>query len=478
MALERHTALRSLPAVHRLLALEEAQNLLREYPDSMRTQAIGQVLQGLREVWEGHVPDEVWWTRETEPDCILRRARDLLSKRFTPHLRPVLNLTGTVIHTNLGRAPLSERALNAVMAVAKGYSNLEYDVPTGERGSRHDHVGQLLCERTGAEAALVVNNNAAAVLLVLQEMASGGEAIVSRGQLVEIGGSFRIPDIMRASGVTLVEVGATNKTKLQDYESALTAQTKLVLKVHTSNFRMIGFTEQPELSQLVERAHSHKIPVYEDLGSGALFDYERVGIGDEPTVGHSVACGVDVVSFSGDKLLGGAQAGIIVGKDEWISRMKKNALARALRVDKMTLAALEATLLAHVDDTLAQHEIPVVRMLTESYEQVADRCHRVYTQLCAQPEVDSQFTLELSDDESTIGGGALPGETLRTRTMRLSSCSVSAQELADGLRTVPTIPVVSRISKDAVILDARTLLPTQVSELVQSVVEFAKSLHS
>jgi L-seryl-tRNA(Ser) seleniumtransferase len=487
MSLDRNTALRSLPAVHRLLSFPEAEELFAGYPESMRTEAIGEVLDVLRQTWGAEMTGEASWRNQAQPVQILLRARAILDRKLTPHLRPVLNLTGTVIHTNLGRAPLSARAVDAVRAVAEGYSNLEYDLETGERGSRHVHAEQLLCDLTGAEAALVVNNNAAAVFLVLKVMAAGGEAILSRGQLVEIGGSFRIPDIMRESGVQLVEVGTTNKTRLSDYEFAIAEETKLVVKVHTSNFRMVGFTEQPPLDQLVSLVHQSGIPVYEDLGSGSLFDYVKSGVGDEPTVRNSVACGVDVVSFSGDKLLGGAQAGIIVGNTAWIERMKKHPLTRALRVDKMTLAALEATLLAQRDNELARAEIPVIRMLTESYEAVAARSQEVYERLRAAlgarltGSAGAAFVMELGDDASTVGGGALPGITLPTNVIRISSHrgaggGVSAQELADLLRTQPDIPVVARIGNDTVILDVRTLLPGQEQSLVEGVASVLASL--
>lgn len=455
--------------------MAQAQGIFLGYPESMHTRVIGQALAVLRHTWEDAVPDEDWWARETQPNAILRHAHMLLNRQLQLHLRPVLNLTGTVIHTNLGRAPLSARAVDAVRSVAQGYSNLEYDLEHGDRGSRHAHVEQLVCDLTGAEAALVVNNNAAAAFLVLKEMASGGEAIVSRGQLVEIGGSFRVPDIMRESGVSLVEVGTTNKTRLSDYETAVSAQTRLVVRVHTSNFRIIGFTEQPELADLVETSHRCDIPVYEDLGSGALFDYTRVGVGDEPTIRHSVACGVDVVSFSGDKLLGGAQSGIIVGKQAWIQRMKKNPLTRALRVDKMTLAALEATLVAHTDEDLARTEIPVIRMLTESYASIAARCQSVYAALCGTEPIMANLTLEVADDVSRIGGGALPEVTLPTRVIRLFSNTVSAQTLTDQLRGLP-LPVVARIAHDAVVLDVRTLLPGQERDLVGSIESLVRQI--
>lgn len=472
--MDKQTAFRHLPAVHKVLALPELQEQLGEFPSSVVSKTVADVLDELREVFLKTNPSEAWWMEQTTPQAILARTKQVVGRTFTPHLETVLNLTGVVIHTNLGRAPLSDRAVRAVTQVAGSYSNLEYDLVDGRRGSRHAHVEQRLCELTGAEAALVVNNNAAAVFLVLRELARGGEGIVSRGQLVEIGGSFRIPEIMRESGVDLVEVGTTNKTKLTDYENAISENTKLVLRVHTSNFRILGFTEQPSLERLVELAHSHDLPVFEDLGSGALFNYAAHGVGDDPTIQASVQAGVDVLSFSGDKLLGGAQAGIIVGRKRYIERLKKNQLTRALRVDKMTLAALEATLISHLDEGLSRTEVPVVRMLTESESELHDRCLQVYHAIQADPLVARAFEITMVRESSAVGGGALPLESLPSWVIRIRSKGFGANVLLDDLRTVPRPRIVGRIVDDAVVLDVRTLLPHEPPQLVAGLQKVAE----
>ncbi|MCL6515950.1 L-seryl-tRNA(Sec) selenium transferase [Alicyclobacillus sp.] len=472
MTFHRQSALRALPAVHRLLAEPAVREKLADLPSALRVSVLQEALAELRAMWAGDGPAEDVWARETGAEAIAARARRAADRKLSPRLRPVLNLTGTVLHTNLGRAPLPPRAIRAVTAVAAGYSNLEYDLASGARGSRHEHVEARLVALCGAEAALVVNNNAAAVLLVLSALAAGGEAVVSRGQLVEIGGSFRIPDVMAQAGVRLVEVGATNRTHLADYERAITPETRVLVRVHTSNYRLIGFTAQPALGELADLAHRHGLPLYEDLGSGALFDFAARGVGDEPTVSFSLRSGVDVVTFSGDKLLGSAQAGIIAGAARWLEPMRKHPLMRALRPDKLTLAALDATLSLYLDDDLAKAEIPVVRMLTEPYEAVARRCREIANRLSPLlAEVDVR--LEEVDVTSRVGGGALPQVELPSRAIRLTSPRMRAGRLFDDLRTVPAVPVVGRIEQDAVILDVRTLLPGQEAQLVDSVAEAA-----
>lgn len=475
MALDRRAAFRGLPAIHRLLGDPAVREALAPIPGGLWVPALQDALAELRAMWAAGSPDPAVWAKETTTEAIAARARGLADRKLAAHLRPVLNLTGTVLHTNLGRAPLSKRAIAAICAVAEGYSNLEFDLASGERGSRHVHVERRLQALCGAEAALVVNNNAAAVLLVLSALAAGGEAVVSRGQLVEIGGSFRIPDVMAQAGVRLVEVGATNKTHLADFERAITPQTRLLVRVHTSNYRIVGFTEQPSLGELAALAHRNGLALYEDLGSGAFFDFAARGIGDEPTVAASLRAGVDVVTFSGDKLLGSAQAGIIAGAARWIEPMRKHPLMRALRPDKLTLAALDATLAAYSDEAWAAEEIPVVRMLTESYESVATRCRALAERLRSTMEA-AQVRLEEADVASRVGGGALPQVELPSRALRLRAAHVSAQQLFDDLRTVPAVPVVGRLAQDAVLLDVRTLLPGQEDILVHSVEAVAAHL--
>lgn len=495
--MDKTEMLRHLPAVHRLLAAEEAKVLLQEYPSTVVRIAFGEELQRLREYilaveqqgdseidkssserpGSNHLAPVPQWVSQLEIAAIVRRVAEHLAQKYAPSLRPVLNLTGVVIHTNLGRAPLSARALQSVVEVAKGYSTLEFQVEDGVRSSRHVHVERRICDMTGAEAALVVNNNAAAVFLVLQEMAKGGQAIVSRGQLVEIGGAFRVPDIMAQSGVELVEVGTTNKTRLHDYERAIGERTRLFVRVHTSNFRIVGFTEEPDLVSLAQLSHRYQIPLFEDLGSGALFDYAERGVGDEPTVAASIAAGVDIVTFSGDKLLGGAQAGIVVGRRSYIDRMKKHPLLRALRPDKMTLAALEATLLDH-QRPHPEMDIPVLRMLTESVRDLRQRAQAVVELLDEHRQSMGVLDFEVCENIAKVGGGALPLVELPSVAIRIVSEQVGATSLSRLLRTVPDIPIIARIEDDAVWLDVRTLLPGQERLLAEGLADVSRSLVS
>jgi len=376
-------------------------------------------------------------------------------------LRSVINATGVILHTNLGRAPLNADALQHIRATALGYCNLEFDIAAGERGKRDVHVDRLfrrLLDTGQTIATVVVNNNAAAVLLGLNSLAEGGEVIVSRGELVEIGGSFRIPDVMAKSGAILREVGTTNRTRISDYERAISDKTRLLLRVHRSNFQITGFTEQPSLADLVKLGHRRGIPVMEDLGSGALFDLRSVGVSGEPGVTDSIAAGVDVVSYSGDKLLGGPQAGILSGKKETIARIRSNPLFRALRVDKLTYAALEATLLAYVRQD--HDSIPVVRMMRTTQAEIASRAEELVQKLHGP-----KLKTETLDGESVVGGGAAPGATLPTRLIAISIQGLTTDELAAGLRESEP-PVISRIEEGRVLLDLRTVFPEQEPALI------------
>lgn len=381
-----------------------------------------------------------------------------------PSLRRVINATGIIVHTNLGRSVLSEAAVKAVTEVSTHYSTLEYDVESGERGSRHVHCEELICKLTGAEAAMAVNNNAAAVVLGISALASGREAIVSRGQLVEIGGSFRVPDIMRESGATMVEVGTTNKTHLRDYENAITPQTGLMLKVHSSNYRVVGFTAEVDIPELVELGAAHGIPVMEDQGSGVLVDLRKYGLPYEPTVAESVAKGASVVSFSGDKLLGGPQAGILAGRFDVIQRLKKHPLARALRLDKMTLAALETTLRAYLDEERAIREIPTLRMLTmplaDSRELAAGLASRIVE------AVGTGATVDVLDDIARAGGGSLPITDIATAVVAIAPSGISAAKLETLLRCGAEPAVIARVKDDRLLLDPRTLVNAQEHDLV------------
>jgi L-seryl-tRNA(Ser) seleniumtransferase len=389
-----------------------------------------------------------------------------MERESRPSLRPVINATGVIINTNLGRSPLSRAALAAIQEVAGGYSNLEYDLEAGERDSRHTHVAALLCELTGAEAALVTNNNAAAVLLALSTLAGGREVIISRGQLVEIGGGFRVPDVMRQSGCQLIEVGTTNRTRLADYEAALSERTAMLLTVHPSNFRLVGFVETASTAALSELAHRHGLPVMDDLGSGCLLRSERYGLGHEPMPQESITAGADVVCFSGDKLLGGPQAGIIVGKADVIQRIARHPLMRAVRIDKMTLAALEATL-RHYQREEAVTNIPIWQMIAATPAALASRATRWASQLQKQG-----IMARTRRGESTVGGGSLPGETLPTTLLALDAGRVPfpLDELAQRLRT-RKIPIVARIQHDTLLLDPRTVLKEQDREVVVALVE-------
>lgn len=388
---------------------------------------------------------------------IEEEAATRLSASFTPSLRPVINATGVIIHTNLGRAPLSERAIRRIEDVAAGYSNLEYDVDAGRRGQRHTHAERLICQLTGADAACVVNNNAAATLLTLAALAAGREAIVSRGELVEIGGGFRVPDVMAQSGAILREVGTTNRTRTADYAAAISDRTAVILRVHPSNFRIEGFTERPALRELIALGRRFDIPVIDDLGSGLLEYTAATALRDEPTIADTILEGATVVMFSGDKLLGGPQAGIIAGERTAIEKIRRHPLMRALRVDKMTYAALEATLIAYAADDLAG--IPVWQMLHASAEDIANRARPLAGVLRI-----GDFEADVIDGESTIGGGSAPGATLPTALLRLRHRSRSANILEQQLRQLEP-PVIARIQDGCVVLDLRTVLPHQDAQL-------------
>jgi len=391
-------------------------------------------------------------------------------------LLPLVNATGVILHTNLGRAPLAAAALDHVRTTASAYSNLEFDLETGERGKRDVHVDRLFRKlldavegRTSPAAStaistIVVNNNAAAVLLALNSLAEGGEVIVSRGELIEIGGSFRIPEVMSKSSATLREVGTTNRTRIADYERAINDRTRLLLRVHRSNFEITGFTEQPGLDELVALAHRRNLPLMEDLGSGALFDLRSVGINSEPGVLDSLRTGVDVVTYSGDKLLGGPQAGLISGRADLVARMRSNSLFRALRVDKLTYAVLEATLLAYVK---RDHDaVPVLRMMRLSKDEIARRAETIISGVESSQAKSAHLKLELLDGESVIGGGAAPSAILPTRLIALTHADLSADELSARLRANAP-PIIARVEEGRVLIDLRTVFPEQDAVLAE-----------
>ncbi|HZO76135.1 MAG TPA: L-seryl-tRNA(Sec) selenium transferase [Ktedonobacteraceae bacterium] len=458
MAIEKNQ-LRFLPSVDELLQSLTGQRLAARFSRSLTLTAIrASIAQARAAILDGAACPPA--------DALLATAEHLLEEQQRPQLRPVINATGVIINTNLGRAPLSLEALQAIEQVAHGYSNLEYDLQAGTRGSRHTHVAALLRELTGAEAALVTNNNAAAVLLSLSALAAGREVVISRGQLVEIGGGFRVPDVMRQSGCQLVEVGTTNRTRVGDYEAAITARTALLLAVHPSNFLITGFTESTPVRSLAELAHGRELLLMEDLGSGCLLNSEQYGLAHEPTPQESLAAGADVVCFSGDKLLGGPQAGILLGKAETIAQIARHPLMRAVRIDKMTLAALEATL-RHYQRGEATIHIPIWQMISVTPEQLAERAATWIAQLQSRG-----VTAHVQRGESTVGGGSLPGETLPTYLLALDAAHlpVPVEELARRLRS-RAVPVVARILRDTLLLDPRTVLKEQDHMVVQALVE-------
>ena len=376
-------------------------------------------------------------------------------------LRPVINASGVILHTNLGRAPLAREAVEHLAEVATRYSNLEYDLEAGERGKRDVHTERLLCQILGAEKALLVNNNAAAVLLALNTLAEGTEVIVSRGELIEIGGSFRIPEVCAKSGAILREVGTTNRTRIDDYAAAINERTCLLLRVHPSNFRIVGFTARPSLAEFVELAQKHNLISMEDLGSGCLIDLSTKGIRDEPTATASLKAGVDVVTFSGDKLLGGPQAGILAGKREFLERIRKNPLFRALRVDKLTIAALEATIALYLQGKT--QAIPALRMIQLSRQAIHQRAACLAERISAHP----QFSARVQDGDSLIGGGSTPAQALPTALLAVTHSRHSAQELERFLRQ-NSPPVIARVEQDALLLDLRTVFEEQDEELIRA----------
>lgn len=452
--------LRKIPKVDELLTLAEETGRMAAMTDIIPPAAVRDAIRDELEALRGNILAGDL-TELPEKKAILDAACTRAYGEQCSSLRRVVNGTGVVLHTNLGRSLLSWQAVSAVEEVARNYSTLEYDVDSGSRGSRHDHIDNLLASVTGAEAAMVVNNNAAAVLLILSAMGKGGEVITSRGELVEIGGSFRIPEIMTQCGCTLREVGTTNKTHLFDYEDAIGPETRALLRVHTSNYRIVGFSERPGLAELVELGRKHDLPVIEDLGSGSLVDLTAFGIHDEPTVQQSVKAGVDVISFSGDKLLGGPQAGLILGKRTYIEKLKRHPLARALRVDKMTIAALRETLYAYQDPAWAKCNIPVLRMLGASGEELRGRAEKLRLALegfgCAARVVET---------EGQVGGGSCPTQLLKSWAVAVDPGKLTADQLAEALRR-PYPHIIGRISQGQYLLDVRTLTDDDFSAIAR-----------
>ena len=442
------TTLRNLPSVEQLLQTETTARLIAHFGRPLTLDALRNTLDDIRARFKLNPEIEL-----PSIDLILNQTESTLTAWTASTLHPVINATGVILHTNLGRAPLSHATLHAIDVVSRGYSNLEFDLETGKRGSRLIHAEGLLKKLTGAEAALVVNNCASAVLLTLSALANKKRVIIARSQLVEIGGGFRVPDVMKQSGAKLVEIGTTNKVRVADYTSALDEPTALVMRAHRSNFKIVGFIEEPDFKDIVDAAHQANVPVVDDLGSGALYDTAKYGFSHEPTVQESMQAGADVILFSGDKLLGGPQAGIIIGKKELLDKIKKHPLARAVRADKSCLAGLTATLTHYLKDE-AEREIPIVRMMSLTLKQVKGRAEAWREELGQGNVVEG---------ESTVGGGSLPDESIPTFLLELQV--KSAEKFLRALRK-NNPPIIARTENDKVLLDPRTVFPEQEGALL------------
>ena len=460
---QRRELLKNLPKIDEIILLLEKQNLYRKASREIVLEICREVVQNMRERILT-APEKQLSLVENSETSVAESVLAAIDELRRPKLRRVVNATGVILHTNLGRAPLCPEAVERIMEVGRGYSNLEFDLDRGVRGLRYDHVSRLLCVLTGAEDALIVNNNAAAVLLVLNTLAENKEAIVSRGELIEIGGEFRIPDVMTKSNSILREVGTTNRTRLADYEKAIGPNTGVILKVHTSNYRIVGFTEEAELIPLVALGKHYNIPVFDDLGSGCLLDLDRYGLQHEPTVREVLDTDVDVVTFSGDKLLGGPQAGIIVGKTDILTKIKKNPLNRALRIDKFTLAALEATLMRYLAPETASQTLRPLKALTEPVRDVKKRARKLMQKL-RHAELPG-LSFELMDEKAAAGGGSLPMQEIPTESLPMQeiptvvvavkSAKMSSVRMESRLRQAE-VPVIVRVDEDRILLDMRTL---------------------
>ncbi|HVE60148.1 MAG TPA: L-seryl-tRNA(Sec) selenium transferase [Pyrinomonadaceae bacterium] len=458
-------SLRFLPSIDALLHSRAATKLLPETGAKHLTLLARSVIDALRR----EIQENARYPAEFSRESLLLEGENRLEHVWrneqNTSLQRVINATGVIIHTNLGRAPLSENARKAIFEDASRYCNLEYNLETGKRGKRGARAEHLLAELTGAESALIVNNCAAAAFLVLTVLASGGEVVISRGELVEIGGDFRVPDVLTQSGATLREVGTTNRTRVSDYEKAITENTRLLLKVHPSNYRIVGFTSTPNLTELAELAHRRDILLYEDAGSGALFDLAEYGLTDEPVISQSIVAGADVVTFSGDKLLGGVQSGLIVGRREIVEKLRKHPLYRALRVDKLIYAALEASFEAFRRENFLQ-EIPVLRMLSATNAEIMTRTAAFADKLRESLGENSALKFEITEGNSVIGGGSAPDVQPATTLLALTHRKLSVSKLEEKLRASKP-PVITRILDDKVLIDLRTVSETEEAELLE-----------
>jgi L-seryl-tRNA(Ser) seleniumtransferase len=471
---EQAELLRQIPSVDELLAQPRLAALATRVDRGLLVEITRAVLADLRARIAGEMASAVlaeFAAHVSDPASLEETISTLVERILARSLQPVINATGVVLHTNLGRAPLPEGVVDEFRRAATQYSNLEYDLEAGGRGKRDMHTAELLTRLTGAESAIVVNNCAAAVLVTLAALARGGEVIVSRGELIEIGDGFRIPEIMEQSGAILREVGTTNRTRLADYEDTVNEKTRLLLRVHPSNFKVTGFTDKPSLEELAALSQRSGLPLVEDLGSGCLVDLSEYGI-SEPTVRQSVEAGVGIVTFSGDKLLGGPQAGIIAGKKDLIARVRRHPLFRALRVDKLTIAALEVTLGAYL--RAAWDEIPAIRMIRATPQELKRRAENLFRELRPELPLD-EVEIEITDGTSLAGGGSTPAQSLPTKVIRIASARYSATKLEQRLRRAPAgISVIARVEDDRLVLDLRTVLREQESLLIKTL---AAALH-
>ena len=455
---EKQKLLSELPSVDEILKSRKGIEWLGEYPRRYVIQAVREAIDSRRKKIIGGTAVDL------SEEVLTADIGRIIGRLSSFSLKPVINATGVVIHTNLGRSVLAERVLENIVRVSRSYSNLEYDIGQGQRGKRYTHIKRILREVTGAEDALVVNNNAAAVLLCLNTLSKGKEVIVSRGELVEIGGSFRMPDVMAASGAVLREVGTTNKTHLSDYEEAVNENTSLILKIHKSNFRIVGFADEVSIEELASLGARHHIPVMFDLGSGCLIDLGPFGIHDEPSVKNIVKTGIDLTTFSGDKLLGGPQGGVVVGKQEYIERIQKNPMTRAMRIDKLTLAGFEATLMEYIDEERVVENVPTLQMLMQKPGEIKGRAVRIARRL--KSEINPP--VEVIPDSSRAGGGSLPEVDLSTYAVTVRPDAMSVNEFEERLRKGDP-PVIARIKENALILDARTIREKDIAILVKRI---------
>lgn len=453
---------KKIPKVDELLENSIIIEQMEAYPRVTILEAIRKELDKLREIIKQ--ADSEFEKIDTYIASLPNKIAYEIVKANESHLKRVINATGTIVHTNLGRSLLAESAVKKVAEVAQGYSNLEYNLEAGKRGSRYSHVEELLGKITGAESAIVVNNNASAVMLILSTLSKNKEAIVSRGELVEIGGSFRVPAVMEQSGAKLVDVGTTNKTHPEDYIEAINEETGVLLKVHTSNYRIMGFTESVGLDELVKIGREHNVPVVEDIGSGVLIDLSKYGLEHEPTVQESIEAGIEILSFSGDKLLGGPQAGIIVGKKEYIDKMKKNPLTRAIRIDKFTIAALEETLKLYLDEEVAINSIPTIKMATMGIQKLEEKSNELFKLIT---ELDIAAKIEIVDQVSQIGGGAMPMSELPTKAIEIRPENMNVALLEKRLRNYKN-PIITRVYKNTLLLDVRTISESEYKIVLEA----------